>query len=159
VGRGVQDGCSPVSTVAVGRDGIVLVGYFRIYDGVAGCGGAFRSSDAGATWSPVSEILPLQVLSFAFDPADPRVVWASAGDVILYNHAIYRSVDGGSGWLPVNDGLVGYAVGLLAVESTGHRLYAATLAGVFDLELPDSVRSVEPPRGSRPNPRSVGPRP
>jgi photosystem II stability/assembly factor-like uncharacterized protein len=59
-------------------------------------GGVYRSTDAGATWTPASDGLPLP-LSFralALDPADPERVYPGTPD------GVFRSLDGGGHWTP-----------------------------------------------------------
>ncbi len=156
-GRGTEIGCSSVATVSIGANGVLLLGYYQRLSGFFECGAVYQSTDAAATWQLVSS-LPFHALSFAFDPADPRTVWAAATGA-FNSFGVYRSSDSGESWELANDGLDGYLPSQLAIDATGHRLYAATNAGVFDLEVPDSSRSVLPPASQRRAARSVGPRP
>ncbi|HTO76458.1 MAG TPA: sialidase family protein [Thermoanaerobaculia bacterium] len=149
----------PVSALAVGADGSLLLGSYLTVDGMGGFGAVYRSTDTASTWQPVSG-LPYWARAFVFEPANPRNVWAVAGtSVFSFGFAVYRSTDGGRTWLSANEGLEGLWVLQLAIDEAGHRLYAATGAGVFDREVADSGRSVDLPAGPRPSPRSVGPRP
>lgn len=73
---------------------------------LAGCpgGGLFRTTDAGATWSPVFDTQShLSVGCLAFNPGNPNVVYAGTGDPdmpqsCLVGNGIYRSLDGGLTW-------------------------------------------------------------
>jgi hypothetical protein len=101
-------------------------------------GGAIRSDDAGATWSPLPSELPgapigdALIRGLAIDPVDSRRVYATtlAG--------VFRSVDRASTWTPLNDGLPTYqgvpmfAIGDLSIDRTGTLLRAATENGVFE---------------------------
>ena len=143
-------------SLAVGRDGTLLIGYFQHEYGFSECGSVFRSTDGATTWQAVRN-LPYHALSFAFDPAHPGTVWAAAGDILAIG--VYRSLDGGATWQPANEGLEGRTPRQVAIDASGQRIYAATDAGVFDLEVPDSSREVLPPASQRRATRSLGPRP
>ncbi len=71
--------------------------------------GIFKSSDAGAAWSPTAVIDPNRaplnssaVAALALHPADPNLVLAAVGTFLegnrLFSGGIYRSTDGGGSW-------------------------------------------------------------
>jgi photosystem II stability/assembly factor-like uncharacterized protein len=71
------------------------------------------------------------VTDIVFDPVDPETVYLAD----LFS-GVYRSVDGGSTWLAINNRLFSRSVNALALSSDGLHLYAATEgAGVFRLDL------------------------
>ena len=67
-------------------------------------GGVCVSHDFGATWKPCSSGLPsAAVVSVVLDPRSPagnRTLYAS-----VFNHGVYKSVDGGSSWRLASNGL------------------------------------------------------
>ncbi|MBI3195409.1 MAG: T9SS type A sorting domain-containing protein [Ignavibacteriae bacterium] len=75
-----------------------------------------KSTDGGNTWSVT--ILPglnRWVSSFAIDPVNPQVVYASAGVVVSGTGTIFKTTNGGTGW-----------TALANLPSTGnlHRIYS-----------------------------------
>ena len=88
-------------------------------------GGVSKSIDGGATFAPVG-LSGHTISTMVINPADPSVVYAGswAGDV-------YRSESGGAEWHLFSDGLPRAAIRRLAIDSSGHYLYAATEGGLF----------------------------
>jgi len=87
-----------INTIAVKPDdaNVVLVG--------ASNGGIWRSSDAGATFSPVADDqVDLIVGSIAFAPANPSIVYAGMGDGFYLGTGVLRSTDGGQSWTRVSN--------------------------------------------------------
>jgi hypothetical protein len=82
--------------------------------------------------------------SFAYDPTNPSVVYAgvafTGGYPVTYPPAgVIRSTDGGQTWASFNRGLENTGVSSLAalnvaVDPTGERVYAGTVAGVYAWE-------------------------
>jgi photosystem II stability/assembly factor-like uncharacterized protein len=65
--------------------------------------GVFRSTDAGASWTPISppdshEIHEIE--SLAVDPADPNIVYAGTW------HLPWKTTDGGKSWQSIKNGLI-----------------------------------------------------
>lgn len=112
---------------------------FPITPSVLNPGGAFRSVNGGATWSPVNNGLQsIVVASLAVDAANPARVYAGTA------RGIVRSVDGGVTWNPVltvapmprlfNLGptiAVGLILSIAIDPSTPATLYAGTGQGIF----------------------------
>ncbi len=80
-----------------------LVFYFG-----TGHGGVWKTTDAGVTWSNVSDgwldVAPVGAIAVA--PSNPRVVWVGTGEGIPRQHVtggdgVYRSTDGGESWTHV----------------------------------------------------------
>jgi photosystem II stability/assembly factor-like uncharacterized protein len=100
-------------------------------------GGVLRSSDAGATWTPLTDALPsLSIGALAIDPADPDIIYAGMGEANAAgdNYAgdgIYRSLDGGDTW----DWLglaAAYTIGRIAIDpTTPQRLFVAVAGGLY----------------------------
>jgi photosystem II stability/assembly factor-like uncharacterized protein len=88
--------------------------------------GIFRSTDAGATWSPIDAV-GTTVWTILFDPHDEGVVWAgSDGD------GVYKSIDGGSTFARVGSPEVGVVISL---AKSGGRLFAGT--GTYGVSVSD----------------------
>ncbi len=68
-------------------------------------GGVFKSTDAGATWSPASAGLPRGVQGLTIDPADPDILYAATSVPILAGGGIFRTTDGARSWTSLNAGL------------------------------------------------------
>ena len=89
--RGLPFGFQPVALAASPGGGLTVL--------VAGSGGLYRSTTAGASWTQVRVPLP-PLTALLFDRAQARVVLA--GSEIRGN---FRSTDGGTGWRPSDLGL------------------------------------------------------
>lgn len=74
-----------------------------IYAGTAG-GGVWKSSNGGASFTPIFDEHPQSIGAVAVDPDDPdRVVWVGTGEVWTRNSTsvgkgLFKSVDGGLTW-------------------------------------------------------------
>lgn len=73
--------------------------------------GVFVSNDDGSTWTPSNEGLPhTNPYDITAHPTDPLVAWVAMGegpevDGNFVAGGIWRTLDGGATWQPVNDGL------------------------------------------------------
>ncbi len=72
---------------------------------VAGAsGGVWRTLDGGATWTPLTDSLPINAIgAIALDPTDDDIVYAGSGEANFANHSfygegLYVSTDGGDTW-------------------------------------------------------------
>jgi photosystem II stability/assembly factor-like uncharacterized protein len=67
-------------------------------------GGVWKTTDAGATWLPLTDGTPISsVGALAIAPSNPNVIYVGAGEAaprgdITYGDGVYRSVDGGRTW-------------------------------------------------------------
>jgi photosystem II stability/assembly factor-like uncharacterized protein len=67
-------------------------------------GGVWKTSNGGATWSPLFDFQPsLSMGALAVDPTNPKNVWAGTGEPnssgdSYYGAGIYKSTNGGSTW-------------------------------------------------------------
>jgi photosystem II stability/assembly factor-like uncharacterized protein len=76
-------------------------------------GGVYKSTDAGANWSDVSNDLGSHVIwSVAVDPGDANTVYAASEDVQTGNNGIYKTTDGGTSWVHVLSGALANVVRL-----------------------------------------------
>jgi photosystem II stability/assembly factor-like uncharacterized protein len=89
--------------------------------------GLVRSADAGATWQPVPGAGLVSARVLAIHPRDSNLVLAGSG---FEDASLYRSVDGGSNWVPSDIGIEGEIHGL-AFSPNGAEVVAAGNRGVF----------------------------
>ena len=111
---------SPVSTSGHGVARINCIAFHptdpnTFWVGVAQ-GGIWKSSNSGASWTPLNEGLPiLRISDITIDPTNPDILYTCLGDyeyigVALatddrkrhthYGLGVYKSVDGGLNWFP-----------------------------------------------------------
>ena len=102
-------------------------------------GGVWKSTDGGASWRPMSDLLPsIAVVSLAMAPSDRNVLYAGTGEFFtgdgVRGAGIFKSTDGAVTWtrLAATDTPDFYFVNRLAVSpSNPARLYAATSTGLW----------------------------
>ena len=67
-------------------------------------GGVWESTNAGRTWRPIFDSMPVgSIGALAVAPSNPRVIYAGTGEAdmrsdIAQGKGVYRSVDGGATW-------------------------------------------------------------
>jgi photosystem II stability/assembly factor-like uncharacterized protein len=67
-------------------------------------GGVWKSSDAGANWTPLFDKQPIASIgALAVAPSDHNIIYAGSGEACLrgnisYGNGVYKSVDGGKTW-------------------------------------------------------------
>ena len=73
------------------------------YFGAVG-GGVWKTTDAGRTWKPIFDAMPIASIgAMAVAPSDPNVIYVGSGEAdmrsdISYGNGVYKSTDGGSTW-------------------------------------------------------------
>src|ERR1044072_7600278 len=92
----------------------------KIYIASSG-GGAWKSADGGATWTPMGDGWQDMMAScVVVAPSAPSTIYVGTGDFDGwggYSHGIERSTDGGSTWVNVGKGQFGnYAVRRILVD-------------------------------------------
>lgn len=110
------------------------------------CGGLWKSTDGGATWSSNTDLLPsISISDIAIDPTNTQIMYLATGDKYgiywqyetwgQYSAGVLKSTDGGATWNPTG---LSYALSNVAViqrliidPSNTNTLYAATHAGIF----------------------------
>jgi photosystem II stability/assembly factor-like uncharacterized protein len=91
------------ATAVAGSDAHALI----YYAGTAG-GGAWKTTDGGASWQNISDDIHLaSVGAIAVDPADDNVVWAGAGETnprndVIPESGLYRTRNSGRAWEKIN---------------------------------------------------------
>jgi hypothetical protein len=103
-------------------------------------GGVWKSTNGGAAWLPLSDLLPnIAVNSLAIDPANPNVLYAGTGEGYGNSDAIrgagvFRTTDGGATWTRLtstNNSNFHFVNDILVSKGSSQRLYAATKTGVW----------------------------
>jgi photosystem II stability/assembly factor-like uncharacterized protein len=110
--------------------------------------GMYKSTDSGATWSPINQGLDEIVAAHApvnalvLDPDRPNILYLATS-----GYGVFKSSDGGTTWAAFNDGLTFLDVRSLALVRSGSEahggrrlgapspgtLYAGTPGGVFKI--------------------------
>ena len=97
-----------------------------LYFAAAASGGVWRSTDGGASWTPLTDALPTTALgAIALDPRDEGILYAGSGEAnyayhSLYGAGIYRTGDGGQTFRVLAQGrFAGLAFSELAVAPSG----------------------------------------
>ena len=96
----------------------------------------FKSVDGGVTFKEISNGFPIEthtsINSIVVNPTDPDIAYAMT---TLHETetaiGIYKTIDGGENWSPVNDGLDLHTNDLQMDRSDPNTLYAATESGIF----------------------------
>ena len=107
--------------------------------GVAG--GVWKSLDAGATWSTVTDLAfaNLAVVSLAFQPGNSNVIYAGTGEGVgnadaLRGAGIFKSVDAGATWTQLastDNANFFFTQAIVVSPRNPQRVYAATRTGLF----------------------------
>lgn len=80
-----------------------IPGTETFYFGAVG-GGIWRSDNAGRTWRPIADSLPVPSIgAIAIAPSDPKTIYAGTGEAdmrssIQEGQGVYKSTDGGATW-------------------------------------------------------------
>ncbi|MBL8764453.1 MAG: hypothetical protein JNM07_09315 [Phycisphaerae bacterium] len=138
-------GPSPVAggpTVYTGRISALLAHptNANLYYAAGADGGVWRSSDGGASWSPLTDHMPtLSMGCLAMDPADPGVIYAGTGEANFANHSryglgVYKTTDGGDTWTQLAESVfAGRCISSIVINplSTSVLYAGVTRAGGF----------------------------
>lgn len=109
-------------------------------------GGVWKTTTGGAIWSPAGDAMAnLAVNSLAFDPTNPRVIYAGTGEgyfrevvrgtaLPIRGNGIFVTSDAGATWQQLastNNSDFDFVNDLIVSTHDPHRLYAATRSGVW----------------------------
>ena len=109
-------------------------------------GGVWKSTDAGASWNQLTDLLlpNIAVVSLAMDPKNPQVLYAGTGEGVFNGDAIrgagmFKTTDGGATWAPLAatvppNGVAGdfsYVFNIVVSSRSSQRLYASTRNGLL----------------------------
>lgn len=102
-------------------------------------GGIWRTTDGGATWSRVDDLLEnLAITAILYTPGTPAVLYAATGEGFgngdaIRGAGIFKSVNGGLDWfrLPATNTPDFYWVNELAISPDASTLLAATGSGMW----------------------------
>ena len=101
-------------------------------------GGIWKSTDAGASWSPLSDQLPqIGVSGIAIDPTNSDIIYIATGDDDAgdsYSVGVLKSMDGGLSWntTGLNEGNSPNRMNELIIDPDDTQtLWVATTNGVF----------------------------
>src|SRR5258707_678561 len=106
-------------------------------------GGVWKTTDAGASWLPIGDLLPsIGISTLALDPKNPDILYAGTGEYYtgstigdqIRGLGIFKSSDGGATWaqLPLpNASSFQYVNKVVVSPNDSTRIYAATWVGVF----------------------------
>ena len=109
--------------------------------GVAG--GIFRSTDAGATWTPMDDAMQnMAVVAIEFAPSDPNIVYAGTGEGYFNSDAVrgdgvFKSTDAGVTWTKLtstnrsSSDTWNYVYALRVDPANPNNVFAATWRGVY----------------------------
>ncbi len=76
----------------------------RMVDVATASGGLFKTTNGGATWTPIFDHeATISIGAIAVDPHNPDVVWLGAGEAnarnsVSFGDGVYRTLDGGKNW-------------------------------------------------------------
>ncbi len=100
----------------------------------AASGGVWKSTDAGATWAPISDGMTAAAIgALAVTPTNPDIVWAGTGeawairDADMMGDGIYKSTDAGATWTNVGLRETGRIGRIIVHPSNPDIVYACAL--------------------------------
>jgi len=101
-------------------------------------GGIWKSTNSGATWTPLSDELPqIGVSGIAIDPTNSNTIYIATGDKDAsdtYSVGVLKSTDGGSNWTTTGLSFTGtnnFAGDLIMHPSNNQIILCATSAGLY----------------------------
>ena len=76
-------------------------------------GGVWRTTDAGATWTALTDHMPTSAIgAVAVDPTDDQIIYVGTGEANYANHSryglgVFKTVDGGATWTQLAENTFG----------------------------------------------------
>jgi photosystem II stability/assembly factor-like uncharacterized protein len=116
-------------------------------------GGIFKSTDAATTWKSTGPLPAAVGTAVAVDLLNPAVLYASGAAVSIppvFNGSLYKSLDAGATWSPINNGLPSgwFANFLIPDRTVPGRVYAARSDIIPSPFLPPTFLPPGPPPSS-----------
>jgi len=98
-----------------------------------------RSLDEGLTWEEIGPTSQ-SVSNVILEPTTPTTIWVITNSFSLTNQ-IFRTIDDGKSWEPVNDGLPDRTIFDIVLESSGNRsrLFVTTGRGLYRQDFVTAV--------------------
>ncbi len=101
----------------------------------APAGGLWKSTDAGKSWTPISDDYRMMGISdIEVDYGNSDIVYVATGDREAgdtYTYGVFKSTDGGKTWDDTNFPYAYRITELLINPEDGNQLYAATSSGIY----------------------------
>ncbi|MEO6167713.1 MAG: T9SS type A sorting domain-containing protein [Chitinophagales bacterium] len=100
-------------------------------------GGVFKTTDGGATWSPIFDAQPyLAIGAITIDPSDHQTIWVGTGDLNISGYpfigdGVYKSTDGGINWTHMGLAAQSIVSKIIVDPSNSNTIYAATMGIPF----------------------------
>ena len=104
-------------------------------------GGVWKTTDAGASWNPLTDLLipNIAVNSLAMDPKNPQVLYAGTGEGFfnfdgVRGAGIFKTTDGGATWTQLASTATAdfhYVNDIVVSPRNSSRMWAATRTGVW----------------------------
>jgi len=94
-----------------GRTRALLITSNGIYAGAA-TGGVWKSTDDGATWTPLTDFMAnINISTMVADPVNPNIIYVGTGEGKYSQHGddglpgagIFKTTDGGASWAPLQE--------------------------------------------------------
>jgi photosystem II stability/assembly factor-like uncharacterized protein len=150
VSWGVNTGLTPTVPTLVQFLAIDLKNSQTLYADAeidTGIGKLFKTSDGGLTWNAIDTgmrgLISGGVGAFAVDPSDSQVLYlgkavtfiapsdVSSSNNVNVDFGVFKSVNGGESWSPVNSGLTdGYITSIIIDQRNSQIIYAGTGSGL-----------------------------
>ncbi|MBV6441583.1 MAG: hypothetical protein EPGJADBJ_03269 [Saprospiraceae bacterium] len=102
-------------------------------------GGVWKSSDAGDSWFPITDVLPsLSIGDIAIDPSDQNTIYCGTGETnggggsVTYDgRGVFKSTDGGNSWTSLGLENTG-SIGRIEVDPEHpDRIFVAAMGSLF----------------------------
>ncbi len=87
--------------------------------------GVYKSTDSGTTWDTLAFLNSSNHKTVTVDPLNGEVVYVG-----IYDEGIFKSINGGVEWTPINAGLTNFEITALGIHPVNaQHLYAGTYGG------------------------------
>ncbi len=110
----------------------------KLYYLGAGGGGVWKTTNGGATWSPVFDKTGVASIgAIAIDPKDHNVVWVATGETnprndVIAGNGVYKSTDGGKTWTNVGLAPTKYISSVIIDPRDSNTVIVGALGDIFN---------------------------